>query len=56
MYMYMYIPGHVLEYEERERFKLKLSRAQCRDLIETLCRHDAKVCARRICDQFAPAA
>jgi len=44
---------HVLEYTERQRFKFKLSYWQCRDLIETLCRHDAKLRARRICDQFA---
>jgi hypothetical protein len=44
---------HVLEYTERQRFKFKLSRWQCRDLIETLCRHDAKLRARRICDQFS---
>ena len=43
----------ILEYTERQRFKFKLSRWQCRDLIETLCRHDAKLRARRICDQFS---
>ena len=46
---------HVLEYTERQRFKFKLSRWQCRDLIETLCRHDAKLRANRICEQFSMA-
>ena len=36
-----------------QRFKFKLSYWQCRDLIQTLCRYDAKLRARRICDQFA---
>ena len=39
-------------YTERQRFKFKLSYWQCRDLIQTLCRYDAKLRARRICDQF----
>lgn len=39
-------------YTERQRFKFKLSYWQCRDLIQTLCRHDAKLRARRICDQY----
>ena len=39
-------------YTERQRFKFKLSYWQCRDLIQTLCRYDAKLRARRICDQY----
>eukprot|EP00316_Scyphosphaera_apsteinii_P005286 CAMPEP_0119328384 /NCGR_PEP_ID=MMETSP1333-20130426/73216_1 /TAXON_ID=418940 /ORGANISM="Scyphosphaera apsteinii, Strain RCC1455" /LENGTH=263 /DNA_ID=CAMNT_0007337223 /DNA_START=126 /DNA_END=917 /DNA_ORIENTATION=+ len=39
---------HVLEYTERQRFKFKLSRWQCRDLIESMCRYDAKLRARRL--------
>ena len=35
------------EYTERQRFKFKLSHWQCRDLIETLCRYDAKQRAKR---------
>ena len=43
---------HVLEYTERQRFKFKLSHWQCRDLVETLCRYDAKQRAKRLCDQI----
>ncbi|KAL3915590.1 MAG: hypothetical protein SGPRY_007163 [Prymnesium sp.] len=39
---------HILEYTERQRFKFKLSHWQCRDLLETMCRHDAKLRAKRI--------
>ena len=35
-------------YTERQRFKFKLSRWQCRDLIETMCQYDAKQRARRL--------
>ena len=38
---------HVLEYTERQRFKFKLSKWQCRDLVEAMCRHDAKLRAKR---------
>ena len=47
---------YVLEVATLSSAALSASRAyhwQCRDLIETLCRHDAKLRARRICDQFA---
>ena len=43
---------HVLEYTERQRFKFKLSKWQCRDLIEMLCRHDARLRAKRLCEQL----
>jgi len=39
---------HILEYTERQRFKFKLSRWQCRDLLETMCLYDAKQRARRL--------
>jgi hypothetical protein len=45
-------PTAVLEYTERQRFKFKLSHWQCRDLIEALSRHDAKLRARRICAEL----
>jgi len=44
---------HVLEYTERQRFKFKLSHWQCRDLLETMCRHDAKQRAKRLCEQLS---
>ena len=37
---------HVLEYTERQRFKFKLSRFQCKDLIDVLCGHEPHVLAR----------
>ena len=40
------------EYTERQRFKFKLSRWQCRDLLETMCRFDVKQSARRLCDEL----
>lgn len=43
---------HVLEYTERRRFKFKLSEWQCRDLVEALCRHDAKLRAKRLCEEL----
>ena len=43
---------HILEYTERQRFKFKLSRWQCRDLLETLCMYDAKQRARRLFDEL----
>ena len=43
---------HILEYTERQRFKFKLSRWQCRDLLETLCMYDAKQRARRLFDDL----
>jgi len=43
---------HILEYTERQRFKFKLSRWQCRDLLETMCNYDAKQRARRLCDEL----
>ena len=39
---------HILEYTERQRFKFKLSRWQCRDLVETMCNHDAKRRSQRL--------
>lgn len=39
---------HVLEYTERQRFKFKLSRWQCKDLVELMCHHDAKKRNRRL--------
>ena len=39
---------HILEYTERQRFKFKLSRYQCRDLVEVMCSHDAKLRTRRV--------
>ena len=39
---------HILEYTERQRFKFKLSRWQCRDLVETMCTYDAKLRPRRL--------
>ena len=43
---------HVLEYTERQRFKFKLSRWQCRDLLETMCNYDAKLRARRLLEEL----
>ena len=39
---------HVLEYTERQRFKFKLSRWQCKDLVELMCHHEAKKRTRRL--------
>ena len=44
---------HVLEYTERQRFKFKLSKWQCRDLVEAMCRHDAKLRAKRLSDELS---
>ena len=44
---------HVLEYTERQRFKFKLSRWQCRDLLETMCAYDAKLRTRRLFDELS---
>lgn len=44
---------HILEYTERQRFKFKLSRWQCRDLLETMCSYDAKQRARRLYEELA---
>lgn len=41
------------EYTERQRFKFKLSRWQCHDLIEALCRYDAKQRARRLSEELS---
>jgi len=41
----------VLEYTERQRFKFKLSRWQCRDLIESMCAYDAKRRSNRLYDE-----
>lgn len=43
---------HVLEYTERQRFKFKLSRWQCRDLVESMCRYDAKLRSTRLKDEL----
>jgi len=43
---------HILEYTERQRFKFKLSRWQCRDLLETMCNYDAKQRSRRLCEEL----
>jgi len=43
---------HILEYTERQRFKFKLSRWQCRDLLETMCTYDAKQRARRLFEEL----
>jgi len=43
---------HVLEYTERQRFKFKLSRWQCRDLVEAMTKHDGKLRARRLLGQL----
>ena len=42
---------HILEYTERQRFKFKLSQYQCRDLLEAMCFHDAKLRARRLLEE-----
>ena len=42
--------SHVLEYTERQRFKFKLSRWQCRDLLEAMCRYEAKQRSQRLAD------
>ena len=39
---------HILEYTERQRFKFKLSRYQCHDLVETMVNYDAKMRSRRL--------
>ena len=44
---------HILEYTERQRFKFKLSRWQCRDLLETMCAYDAKLRARRLLNELS---
>lgn len=44
---------HVLEYTERQRFKFKLSRWQCRDLLEIMCQYDAKQRARRLFEELS---
>ena len=44
---------HILEYTERQRFKFKLSRWQCRDLLETMCAYDAKLRTRRLFDELS---
>ena len=38
-------------YTERQRFKFKLSRWQCRDLIESMCAYDAKRRSNRLYDE-----
>ena len=43
---------HVLEYTERQRFKFKLSRWQCRDLVETMCSYDAKLRTKRLFEEL----
>ena len=43
---------HILEYTERQRFKFKLSRWQCRDLLEAMCAYDAKMRAKRLLDEL----
>ena len=42
---------HVLEYTERQRFKFKLSKYQCRDLIDVMCLYDAKLRSKRLLGQ-----
>ena len=44
---------HILEYTERQRFKFKLSRWQCRDLIATMCSYDAKLRSRRLLTELS---
>ena len=44
---------HILEYTERQRFKFKLSRWQCRDLLEIMCTYDAKQRTRRLFEELA---
>ena len=44
---------HILEYTERQRFKFKLSRWQCRDLVDTMCQYDAKLRAKRLLNELA---
>ena len=44
---------HILEYTERQRFKFKLSRWQCRDLLEIMCNYDAKQRSRRLFDELS---
>eukprot|EP00967_Tisochrysis_lutea_P154262 scaffold306029_cov27-Tisochrysis_lutea.AAC.3 len=39
---------HVLEYTERQRFRFKLSRWQCEDLISAMARHEGQLRATRI--------
>ncbi len=46
--------AHVLEFTERRRFKFKLSRWQCRDLIEAMCAHEGKLRAKRLCEELRP--
>jgi hypothetical protein len=43
---------HVLEYTERQRFKFKLSRWQCKDLVELMCHNEAKKRGRRLLNTF----
>ena len=43
---------HILEYTERQRFKFKLSRWQCRDLIDAMCAHDAKLRSLRLLSEL----
>lgn len=44
---------HVLEYTERQRFKFKLSRWQCKDLVELMCAHAGKMRAKRLLKALA---
>ena len=44
---------HILEYTERQRFKFKLSRWQCRDLLETMCAYDAKLRTKRLLSELS---
>ena len=39
---------HVLEYTERQRFRFKLSRYQCRDLLHAMARNEARLRADRL--------
>ncbi len=43
----------MLEYTERQRFKFKLSRWQCRDLIETMVNYDAKLRTKRLLNELS---
>jgi hypothetical protein len=44
---------HILEYTERQRFKFKLSKWQCRDLVETMCNYDARLRTRRMLEELS---
>ena len=39
---------HVLEYTERQRFRFKLGRWQACELVDVMCRYEAKLRARRL--------